>query len=363
MSETRDRPALELLQELRTVSEHERIEAKRGVSIGRSVMETVCAFANEPGLGGGWLLLGIDEPDELALFPDFRVVGVTKIDKLQNDLLSQCRNVFNVTVGPRIVPEIVEGRTLLKVFVPEASAASKPIYFKDDGLPQGAFRRIGAGDVHCSEDDLLALYEGRGTETYDGGLIANAEMSDIDPDAVEDYRSERKKANPTAEELNWPDEELLFSLDCIRKTQNGWQPTVAGILLFGSRLALRRLFPMMRVDYIRVPGKEWVPDPDKRFDTIDILNPMMRAARRAQAAILDDLPEAFSLPEGQMQRETKRVIPDRVIREAVVNAVLHRTYRVQTPIQIIRYSNRFSPLSGRRRCAMAIRLQGVELVR
>jgi hypothetical protein len=25
--------------------------------------------------------------------------------------------------------------------------------------------------------------------------------------------------------------------------------------------ALRRCFPMMRVDYIRVPGREWVPQP------------------------------------------------------------------------------------------------------
>ena len=53
------RSAEDLLQELSSLDESQRIEAKRGAQIDRSVMETVCAFANEPGLGGGYLLLGV----------------------------------------------------------------------------------------------------------------------------------------------------------------------------------------------------------------------------------------------------------------------------------------------------------------
>ena len=51
--------ALELLQSLNLLDETERIEAKRASEAGKSLLETVCAFANEPGLGGGWLLLGV----------------------------------------------------------------------------------------------------------------------------------------------------------------------------------------------------------------------------------------------------------------------------------------------------------------
>lgn len=105
-------------------------------------------------------------------------------------------------------------------------------------------------------------------------------------------------------------------------------------------MVLRRLFPMMRVDYIRVPGRDWIPDPDKRFDSIEMRDPLFRLIRRATAAVLDDLPKSFSLPEGQLQRQDIYRIPQRVIREAIVNAVMHRNYRVQGPIQIIRYSNR-----------------------
>ena len=51
------RSATDLLDELNAVDESARIEAKRASDTGKSVMETVIAFANEPGLDGGYLLL------------------------------------------------------------------------------------------------------------------------------------------------------------------------------------------------------------------------------------------------------------------------------------------------------------------
>lgn len=44
--------AANLLKELNALDEASRVEAKTGSSVGRSVLETVCAFANEPGLRG-----------------------------------------------------------------------------------------------------------------------------------------------------------------------------------------------------------------------------------------------------------------------------------------------------------------------
>ena len=48
--------ALELIESLNLLDENEHIEAKRASEAGKSILETICAFANEPGLGGGWLL-------------------------------------------------------------------------------------------------------------------------------------------------------------------------------------------------------------------------------------------------------------------------------------------------------------------
>jgi ATP-dependent DNA helicase RecG len=55
---------------------------------------------------------------------------------------------------------------------------------------------------------------------------------------------------------------------------------------------------------------------------------------------LDDIPKAFSLPPGETQSREIPTLPDRVIREVVANAAMHRDYRVHGSIQLIRYSNR-----------------------
>lgn len=332
--------AFELLESLNLLDENEHIEAKRASEVGKSILETICAFANEPGLGGGWLLLGVVR-EEMALFPAYDVEGIAQPEKLSTEIATQCRNTFNQPVRVEINTETIHGKAVLVVHVPEAQPQDKPLFFKAQGLPKGAFRRISSTDQHCTDDDLAVFYQGRQTESFDSTLVADTTLDDLLPEAIADYRQSRAEANPDAEELRWSDEDLLQSLGCIRRNpQAVWQPTVAGLMLFGKPVALRRCFPMMRVDYIRVPGREWVPHPDRRFDTIDLRDPLLRLVRRAQAAILDDLPKGFALEEGDLQRHDKPAIPLRVIREALVNALMHRSYRSHSPVQIIRYANR-----------------------
>lgn len=332
--------ALELLERLNLLDENECIEAKKASEIGKSVLETVCAFSNEPGLGGGWMLLGVIR-EELALFSTYEVQGLENPDKISADLASQASSVFNQPLRLEIKTETLEGKSVIVVFVQEASSQDKPIYFKAQGLPKGAFRRIGSTDQRCTEDDLIILYQCRQQESFDSGLLPDASFDDFSPEAIADFRLARREVNPDAEELRWSDIELLQALGCFRRNEQAhWIPTVAGLILFGNSIALRRSFPMTRVDYIRVPGREWVPDPERRFDTIEMRDSLFRLIRRAQAAIVDDLPKAFGLEEGSLQRQDIPVVPQRVIREAVVNALMHRSYRSHAPVQIIRYSNR-----------------------
>ena len=332
--------AQDLLERLNLLDENECIEAKQADEIGKSLLETVCAFANEPGLGGGWLLLGVAR-EELALFPAYEVQGLDQPDRISADLASQAANMFNRPLRIEIQTDALDGKAVIAVFVPEAVPQDKPVYLRAQGLPRGAFRRIGSTDQHCTEDDLIALYQGRQQESFDAGQLPDTTLDDFSPEAIADYRQSRRETNPDAEELRWSDEELLQALGCARSNAQGqWQPTVAGLILFGKPVALRRTFPMTRVDYIRVPGREWVPDPERRFDSLELRDPLFRLIRRVQAAILDDLPKAFGLEEGDLQRKDSPIVPRRVIREAVVNALMHRSYRIQAPVQIIRYSNR-----------------------
>ena len=325
--------------ELNTLDEHLSIESKTAADVGKALLETVCAFANEPQLGGGYILLGV-APASNSFWPVYEVVGVKDSDRLQQEIATQCASVFNVPVRPKIVVERIGEKTVITVFVPESGTHEKPVYFKNQALPKAALRRIGSTDQRCTEDDLIIFYQDRRGETYDEQLVNDATLVDFDDDAIELYRKLRMEVHSQAEELTWNREDLLESLGAVKRNDGNLKPTVAGILLFGSSKALRRLFPMLRIDYIRVPGLQWVKDPDRRFDTVEIRAPLLRAFQRVRSAILDDLPKAFSLPAGEVQGREIPLLPDRVIREVVANAVMHRDYRVNGSIQIIRYSNR-----------------------
>lgn len=327
---------VELIEKLNMSDECNTIEAKKASSIHRSVIETVCAFANEPGLGGGNILLGV-EREESTLFPTYLVCGVDNPDKLQLDLSTQCADMFNQPVRPEIKVDSINGKNVINIFVPELPPSQKPVYFKMDGLPRGAYRRIGSSDQRCTDDDLFVFYNK--VDSLDSSIIKDTSLNDISEEAVQLYRSLRAKVNPFAEELQYNDIELLQSLGCVKKEEEQWRLTYAGLLVFGKRQSHRRLLPMVRVDYIRVPGNEWVADPESRFTTIDMRGPLIELVQRTFSAIADDLPKGFLLPEGEIQADSIG-LPTRVLREAIVNAFIHRTYRENQPIQVIRYGNR-----------------------
>ncbi len=334
------RTAEDLLQELSALDESHHIEAKQARQIDRSVMETICAFANEPGLGGGYLLLGVIRDQEDLFANAYQIDGIDNPDKIQSDLASQCASVFNRPIRPRVSVEALNGKTVIVVYVSEAAPTEKPIYLQNLGLPRGAYRRVGSTDQEGTEDDLVALYAGHQVDTFDAAFLPDTGMDDLDPVAIDDYRQLRRVINPDAEELVWSNEDLLRSLGCAKRDNGQLKPTVAGIVLFGTTIALRRCFPMMRIDYIRVPGRQWVENPDHRFDTLEIRAPLFMAIRRATNTVRDELTQSFSLPEGALAREDEPTLPLRVIREAIVNAVMHRSYRIHGAIQIIRYANR-----------------------
>lgn len=188
---------------------------------------------------------------------------------------------------------------------------------------------------------MEGLFQGKSEQQYDQTTVAGATWADIDPDAIATYRRLRSKANPNASELTWEDSDLLLALGAVVSEGAKIVPTMAGIVSFGSQIALRRLFPSFRVDYIRIPGKQWVETPDGRFDTLDMRGPMVTLIGRAISAILDDLPKSLMIPASSTgTRGEFPSIPERVVREAVVNSLMHRSYRRNEPVQIIRYANR-----------------------
>ena len=335
------RTAKELFAELNSFDENRRIEAKSASAVGKSMMETVCAFANEPGLCGGYLLLGAKRT---GIAEDGRPIyepeNIENTDKIQSDFVAMCNSMFNVRIRPIINVEEYLGKTVIVVKIEELPESQKPAYFAKRGLPEGAFRRIGPSDEKCSEEDMYLFYQS--ADTYDSCIVDDADLDDIDENALNFYRKLRKEVNPDAEELTLNDVDLLRALGAIKKNkQGGYDLTYTGLLVFGKQMSLRRLVPSFRVDYIRISGNQWLADGDNRFEqTIDMRGPLILMVNKACSAVMDDLPKGFELKKDSMQASTPAILPNKVLREAIVNSYIHRSNRVNQPIQIIRYSNR-----------------------
>ncbi len=330
--------AQELFQRLNEIDETNNVEAKAlSKDSTRSIMETVCSFSNEPGLGGGVLLLGVAENENGPDSTRYSVEDIGDLDKAQLDFATQCACMFNFPVRPEITVADINGKKVLKIFVPELPAGRKPLYFVKDGIPRGIYRRIGSSDQRCNEEELRVFYARE--DAYDGTPVEETSMADVDPEAIRLYKMLRAKVRPEATELLMDDRHLLKALGCVDRRKPDCL-NLAGVLLFGTQALQRQVVPAVRVDYVRVPGTEWVADPERSFFSTEMRGSLISVLYRAMDAVRSDLPRGFLLQEGDIQSQSVVGLPMRALREAIVNALIHRSYRVNRPTQIIRYDNR-----------------------
>ena len=179
-------------------------------------------------------------------------------------------------------------------------------------------------------------------DSFDSTIVQEADLEDLDENAIDYYRKLRAAVNPAAEELTYDNKGLLRALGALKKDKKGViRLTYTGLIVFGKSMALRRLIPSLRVDYIRVAGTRWIGDDENRYESsLDLRGPLILLVQRVRNTILEDLPKGFHLVPGQLQAETPTDLPADALREVLVNSFIHRTFRVNRPIQVIRYSNR-----------------------
>lgn len=173
----------QIFEELLLLDEHQRIEAKRGSEMGHSVMQTICAFANEPDLGGGWLLLGVSEPDNNH--DAFWVSGVDNVDKLLGELQNNCRNQFEQSVIIECKHAKIDEKSVIGVFVYELDPTAKPCRFigkpdKHNKRKTGVWRRDANGDYECTERELEPILMAKAGLSYEQVILPDVSLDTLE---------------------------------------------------------------------------------------------------------------------------------------------------------------------------------------
>ena len=115
----------------------------------RDFWPTYSAFANTQ---GGVVLLGVREHEGR-----FSVAGIPEPERLRRELLDGLENPARVSVNLLGEDDLqlvrIDGKTLLRVRIPEAPAALKPVYLNGDVL-NNTYRRVDSSDMRLTPDEV-----------------------------------------------------------------------------------------------------------------------------------------------------------------------------------------------------------------
>jgi len=294
--------------------------------LSKDLWETISAFSNE---GGGVILLGYEK-----IRDKYVPVGIENPSKILDDFTSLVGQKFNYP--PIIKAEILEDQhePIIIIDVKEAPKHQKPIYIKDAGPIKGGFKRLGATDIRLTDSDIARYYQER-SGSIDAQLIPDTKLEDIDKKTIESFRNLRKLIKPDAPELLFNDSELLKAYDLL--ASDGNSINVAGMLLFGQEREIKRHFPAMRLDIIRIKGTEWGKDRDP-FLSRDLRGNLLSLWSSA----LDLLDRFFLIPfklDERMMRNEETAHRN-ALREALTNLLMHQNYFHYSPAQVRVYNDR-----------------------
>ena len=318
-------------QTARQKAETQTLEVKAAhVGCPQRLYDSLSAFSNQD--SGGILLFGVDESK------GFEIVGVYDIQDLQKKVTEQCNQMEPPVRAVFTVAE-VEGLPICSAEIPAIDLTERPCYYRGAGRVKGSFIRVGDADLPMTDYELYS-YEAFCRHLHDDERpVERADLDTLNQDALQRYLLDRRIERPGFGKMS---EEQQYEM--LNITRNG-VPTLAAMLNFG--LYPQGYLPQLAITAIVVPGKEIGELAET--DSARFLD-----NKRIEGTIAEMEEEALSFCKRNMKTRTvidpqtgKRTdqpeYPIRALREAILNALIHRDYSIYTegtPVQINFFSDR-----------------------
>jgi len=292
---------IEQLEKLMSSNEGEHLEfkeAKKSYEFDKLV--TYCAaLANE---GGGKVILGVTDKRPR------RVVGSQAFEQPERTRAGLIQNLaLNIDFS---IVDHPEGRVL--IFLVPTHPIGIPIKFKGR-----YWQREGDSLITMSEDRLRAIFSEAGHD-FSSDICASANVDDLDTVAIEKFRNRWINKSGNQSLTNLTPEQLLSDAEAIVDGH----VTYAALILFGSRKALGRHLAQAEVIY--------------EYRSSDASGPAQQRKefRKGFFSFYDELWDLINLRNDTQHFQSGLFILDiptfseRIVREAVLNAVSHRDYQL-----------------------------------
>ncbi|GAA1868532.1 hypothetical protein GCM10009836_56270 [Pseudonocardia ailaonensis] len=303
-----------LLDELRMLGgEPTDIEAKAAAGgLPASVTETASAFANT---NGGTLVLGVDERDGFALVP------LPDPVKLRDDLVSALSDQLAPPLRPTVDLVEIDGRVVVAAEIDPLPSDQRPCFVERRGMATGCYVRTGDGDRRMTQTEVGLAIANRGQPRYDAEPVPGATIDDLDRPPI--LRT-LERVRTTSRALRDVDDVTALKRLRILSRDDAEVPTLAGLLTFG--VFPQQFFPQLTISLVVMPSTtadrspvapRFVDNPTIRGAIPDLVAECLAAVRRHLSV--------RTYVDGDGRRD-QLDYPMEAVREAVVNAVLHRDY-------------------------------------
>ena len=327
----------ELLELLKN-GENSGVEFKRDDVENHELAKELVSFLN---LEGGVVLLGIED--------DGTVSGASRTN-LEEWVTELCRAKIEPPIVPHLswVRAVEPGKDVLLVRVSQGVA--KP-YARVHNNRRTYFIRVGSTSHEASGEELQRMFQASGQFHYGLKPVPGATFEAFDLRRLRDYFVRvLKQASPRDDDiLGW--ENLLRNLDLMVESAGQLVATIDGMLLFGK--TPERFLPQSGIRAVCYPGV--TPDYATRADE-KLRGPMLPlgAARQriVEAGLVElawDFTRRNTTPTAKLKggrRIERWEYPESVVREALVNALVHRDYSITgTDILLAIYANRLEIVS------------------
>lgn len=319
---------LEMIQKMKSeTSTLELKSAERGCP--QHLYDSLSSFSNQD--EGGIIIFGIDEKQ------DYKEVGVYDSQDLQKKVNEQCLQMEPI-VRPLLTVVEKDGISFVSAEIPGVDLADRPVFYKGRGRLKGSYTRVGDSDEPMTEYEVYSYEAYRKKYQDDIRGVRRVTLASLNQDKLSQYIDLLKKGKPNLSNLN---NESIYEL--MNVTRND-EVTLSATMIFS--LYPQAYFPQLCITAIAVPGTE--------IGNLGDLGERFLDNQRIEGSIPEMLEEAIRFVKKNMKnktiinpetgaREDKTDYPITAVREAIINALVHRDYSIHTegmPIQIIMYEDR-----------------------
>ena len=322
------------LQELLRNNENSEVEFKRDDIENHELAEELVAFSN---LEGGMVLLGVEDGGTVS--------GIMR-DNLEEWVINACHDKIRPAIIPgyAIIRDVEPGKDVAIIRVPRGNN----VHSKWHNNRHRYFIRVGTTNREPTPEELGRLFQNRSMFRAELMPVTGASIVDLDRRRLRNYfvNIRQQEVPADIDETEW---KILLS-DTQIMEEDG--VTLAGLLLFGKNP--NHFLGQAGVDAAAFPGKEKDYAARERIQFRRPMTPLLdEQGELVEAGLVEQAADFVRRNTGitaELKDGVRRVeipeYPTEVIRETIVNALVHRDYLLaHTDIELCVYSDRVEVVS------------------